>query len=161
VLFTISLLGNVTGWLSMADLVSKDLTNWTRSDPIVRVDLRVGVAYGSDTQRVIELLRQVAEENSRVLRDPEPLPLMIGFGESSLDFRLFCWTRDEHRFEVGSELHLAVDAALRDADIVIPFLQHDLHIKPEDFRDSQNSSDDQTSTSRTDIAHGRVRTIHH
>lgn len=144
-----------------SDLVSKEITNWTRSDPVIRVDIRVGVAYGSDVEQVIAVLRQVAYENSRVLETPEALPLMVGFGESSLDFQLLCWTRDEYRLEVVSELHLAVDAALRNAGIEIPFPQRDLHVKSDTapLVSSSTLPDGETLPTRSDGPHETVRKV--
>jgi small-conductance mechanosensitive channel len=145
-----------------SDLISKEVTNWTLSDPISRIELRVGVAYGSDPDQMIAVLRQVAAENSRVLLEPEPLALMVGFGDSSLDFRMLCWTSDEDRLEVVSELHLAVDAALRDAGIVIPFPQRDLHVKSgtAPLVSSSSFPDGEIIGNRSDGPHETVRKVH-
>jgi small-conductance mechanosensitive channel len=144
-----------------SDLTSKEVTNWTLSDPISRIEVRVGVAYGSDPDQVIAVLRQVATENSRVLREPEPLPLMVGFGDSSLDFRLLCWTRDEDRLEIVSEVHLSVNAALRDAGIEIPFPQRDLHVKSvtAPLVSSSSFPDGEIIGNRSDGPHETVRKV--
>ena len=144
-----------------SDLISKEVINWTRSDQIVRVSAAVGVAYGSDTGQVIAILHQVADENSRVLRNPEPLPLMVGFGESSLDFRLLCWTRDEYRLELVSQLHLAIDAALREAEIVIPFPQRDLHFDAGSLplEASTSFADGESNRTRGDRPHETARKV--
>jgi len=118
--------------LPNADLVSKEVINWTLSDQVRRVDIRVGVAYGSDPHRVLELLRQVAREQEGVLPEPEPLAVMVGFGDSSLDFRLLAWVGVESFLELSSRLTVAVHDALKAAGIEIPFPQRDLHLRSVD-----------------------------
>ncbi|MDX1801668.1 MAG: mechanosensitive ion channel, partial [Marinobacter sp.] len=68
--------------------VTQDLTNWTLSDPITRVIIRVGVAYGSDVNTVQSVLARVAESNPRVVDDPAPAVFCVGLGESSIDFEV-------------------------------------------------------------------------
>lgn len=118
------------------ELVSKDVINWTLSDQTRRVDVRAGVAYGTDPKKVLQVLRRVGDQHPLVLKEPEPWPLMVGFGDSSLDFRLLVWTRIEDSFQVGSDLHVAIFDALAEAGIEIPFPQRDLHLKdlPENLK---------------------------
>lgn len=111
------------------DLISKEVTNWTRSDDIRRVEVLVGVAYGTDPERVLEILQRVAGEHEDVLRYPQTDAQMIAFGDSSLDFRLRCWTLFDHWLAVLSDLNVAINRELAAADITIPFPQRDLHIK--------------------------------
>ncbi len=111
------------------DLISQQVTNWTLSDRHRRVEVRVGVAYGTDPERVLEILARVAAEHEEVLDSPEPRPLFEGFGDSSLDFRLLAWVRDFDRgLVVRSDLTVAVNRALAEAGITIPFPQRDLHL---------------------------------
>ena len=116
-----------------SELVSTQVTNWVLHDPFGRLTLNIGVAYGSDTERVRDILEQVASEHSEVLsKGPAPAPraLFMGFGDSALDFELRCWIRQiEKRFAVTSELNFAIDRAFRDANIEIPFPQRDLHLR--------------------------------
>jgi small-conductance mechanosensitive channel len=114
-----------------ANLISAEVTNWTLSDERRRMDLPVGVAYGTDPEAVIEILIGVAGEHPEVLSDPEPQGLFLGFGESSLDFQLRAWTRADF-VRVSSELLLAVNRALGDEGIEIPFPQRDLHLRSVD-----------------------------
>ena len=88
----------------------------------------MGVAYGTDPQLVVDLLVEVGENHPDVLDDPQPAVLFLGFGDSSLDFQLRAWTRDDF-FRVSSELLIAMNAALVDAGIEIPFPQRDLHLR--------------------------------
>jgi small-conductance mechanosensitive channel len=111
------------------DLLSGQVTNWTLSDVNRRLDIDIGVAYGTDPRRVIELLKGVAEGNDRVLKDPEPAVIFMGFGDSALNFQLRAWTDSETWFLLKSDLTVLVHDAIVEAGIVIPFPQRDLHIK--------------------------------
>jgi small-conductance mechanosensitive channel len=110
-----------------ADLVSGAVTNWTLSDPLRRIEIPIGVAYGTDPAQVIALLLDVARSNDRVLKDPPPQTLFKGFGDSSLDFVLRAWTDQDHEV-VASDLTLALNHRFVDAGIEIPFPQRDLHL---------------------------------
>lgn len=114
------------------ELISKELINWTLSDQYRRADIRVGVAYGTDPNIVVDLLHKVATNNERVNKDPQPLAFFIDFGESSLDFRLLAWIDQEYRLEVESELRVAIFHKLAEAGIEIPFPQRDLHLRSVD-----------------------------
>ena len=119
------------------EFVTGQLINWTLSDAILRVSIPVGVAYGSDTDRVIEVLSQVARESRRVLRDPPPQVLFLSFGDSSLSFELRVFVRNaEQLFPVRHDLHMSIDKAFREAGIEIAFPQRDLHLRsmPADWR---------------------------
>jgi small-conductance mechanosensitive channel len=111
------------------DLISREVTNWTGTDELRRAEVIVGVEYGTDPERVIEVLLRVAREQPKALADPEPQAQMIRFGESSLDFRLRCWTPIADSIDLSSELHVAINRELQAAGITIPFPQRDLHIK--------------------------------
>lgn len=111
-------------------LISERVTNWTLSDTHRRVDVSVGVAYGTDPERVLAILEEVAAAHPDVLTTPPPVTLFEGFGDSALDFRLRAWIRDFDRgLSVRSELSVALDAALREAGIEIPFPQRDVHLR--------------------------------
>jgi len=114
-------------------LVAEDVTNWTLSDKRRRIDIAVGVAYGTDTAKVVELLTKVASDHPDTLDDPAPRPLFLGFGESSLDFQLRCWTlKIDNRLSIMSDITLAVEKAIKEAGIEIPFPQRDLHVRSVD-----------------------------
>lgn len=113
-----------------ADLVASAITNWTLSDRLCRVEVAVGVAYGTDPERVLELLLEAARGVPRLLGTPAPLALFVAFGESSLDFVVRAWTNEglEGKLEVTSALALAVHRVLKDAGIAVPFPQRDLNV---------------------------------
>jgi len=113
-----------------ANLISDQVVNWTLSDRHRRIDVAVGVKYGTDPERVLALLLQVAAEDERVLSTPEPDALFLGFGDSSLDFTLRAWTGHFGQWkQVHSDLNVAVNRALAKAEIEIPFPQRDLHVR--------------------------------
>ncbi len=112
-----------------ADFISARVANWTLADPVRRVSVSVGVAYGTRPQRVIELLLGVAQGHPEVLPSPQPEALFRGFGESSLDFELRIWTDGRLLYRVQSDIAVAVYDALEQAGITIPFPQRDLHLR--------------------------------
>ena len=112
------------------DLIASQLINWTLSDAKRRIILPVGVAYGTDPEKVMEILDRVARENPEVLADPAPEILFRAFGNSSLDFELRAWTESERGWNpVRSDLAVAINRALAEAGITIPFPQRDLHLR--------------------------------
>ena len=113
-----------------ANLLSEMVINWTLSDRRRRMEILVGVAYGTDPRRVLELLRGVVEGEERLLKDPAPSVQFLEFGESSLDFRVRAWTDDFDNFwDLRSDLIVQLDRAILDAGIHIPFPQRDLHVR--------------------------------
>ncbi|RZV41714.1 MAG: mechanosensitive ion channel, partial [Acidimicrobiales bacterium] len=116
-------------------LVTERVTNWTLTNPVTRLKIDVGVAYGSDTELTHKTILETVKANKNVLSNPEPTVLFLGFGDSSLDFQIRVFLRDfAQRFMVSHELHMAIDQALREVDIEIPFPQRDLHIKNPDMK---------------------------
>jgi len=110
--------------------VTQDLTNWTLSDAITRVIVRVGVAYGSDVDKVQELLFRIATENDRVVNDPAPAVFCVGLGDSSVNFEIRVFVREiGDIMPLSHELHATITRSLREAGIEIPFPQRDIHIR--------------------------------
>lgn len=119
------------------EFVTNRLINWSLTDPTLRVDIKVGIAYGSDTERAIEVLRRLAKEDAQVLSTPEPQVFFLGFGESSLDFELRVFSPDvSHLLPIRHRLHMEIDKAFRAAGIEIAFPQRDMHVRtiPEAWR---------------------------
>lgn len=111
-------------------LVADRLTNWTLSNSSRRIEVNVGVGYGSDPERVLALLRAVAEQTEGLLPEPAPAALFVGFGASSLDFTLRAWTREEADWvSIRSQMGLSVLQALGAAGIGIPYPQQELHVR--------------------------------
>jgi potassium efflux system protein len=78
---------------------------------------------------VIELLVNEMKAHDNVLPEPEPFALFVGFGDSSLNFSARCWCRYMDSLATSSQLHVAFNRALAEADIEIPFPQRDLHLR--------------------------------
>ncbi|WP_162906862.1 DUF3772 domain-containing protein [Algihabitans albus] len=115
--------------LPNSELVTQPVTNWTHKNRVARTTVKVGVAYGSDTQLVHDLLLSCAQEHPDVLDTPAAYVLFRNFGDSALEFELRAYVRDtDYYLRVGSDLHFAVDRVFREHKISIPFPQRDLHI---------------------------------
>jgi potassium efflux system protein len=111
------------------EFITGKLINWSLSDPITRVVIPVGVAYGSDTQATEKLLLKIARENLIVLSQPEPSALFLGFGDNSLNFELRVFVGGlDNRLSVTHHLHLAIEREFRKAGINIAFPQRDIHL---------------------------------
>jgi len=111
-------------------LVSAQVINHSRPTTNLRIRIAVGVAYGTDTDRVKRVLLDVAKNEPNVLKDPPPEVRMEDFGESALSFALMCWiahAREDLR--IGSSLRFAIDGAFRREGIEIPFPQRDFRLR--------------------------------
>lgn len=116
-----------------SDLVTGQVTNWTLANRKVRVRVPVGVAYGSDVARVMEILKGCAEANPMVLSTPKPLAFFLAFGASSLDFELRVWIPDFlDKTQVLSDLNQDIENEFKLNNIEIPFPQTDLHLRSVD-----------------------------
>ena len=112
------------------DLVTERLLNWTLTDTVNRIELKVGIAYGSDTELASRLLREVAAEHPLILKEPEPLATFDAFGDSTLNFTLRCFLHGfEKRLPTISELNTAVNKKFAEAGIEIAFPQTDIHVR--------------------------------
>ena len=122
---------NITMIVPNADFISQTVTNWSYSDPKVRIRISIGVAYGTDPREVERLLLEVAEECSRTLKDPKPSVIFRAFGANSLDFELAAWTKEMTTRPTNyiSAMNFAIEKKLREHGVEIPFPQRDLHIR--------------------------------
>jgi small-conductance mechanosensitive channel len=111
-------------------LLEQNLSNWTYSNRKVRFAATVGVAYGSDPRRVIQLLDEVAGRHGLVEKDPKPLVLFTEFGDSSLTFELRFWVdvSQANAAQVSSDLRLMIAGSFAEHGIVIAFPQRDIHL---------------------------------
>jgi len=110
-------------------IITGQLINWSLSDPINRVKIDVGIAYGSDVRLAMKLLLETAQENSKVLKDPEPTVIFDSFGDNSLGLVLRGFTDDlESLIIIKSELRNAINDKLNEAGIVVSFPQRDVHL---------------------------------
>jgi potassium-dependent mechanosensitive channel len=117
------------------DLVSEKVTNWTLSNPVTRLAIPVGVAYGSDVQMVLQILVEAAPAHPAVVEEPAPVALFTGFGDSSLDFEVRVWVREiAARLPAKSAVLAEIDRRFREEGIEIPFPQRDLHLRSVDAK---------------------------
>jgi potassium-dependent mechanosensitive channel len=116
-----------------SEIISSQVTNWILSSQSGRASIPVGVAYGSDVEKVRDILLTIAEENTDVVKSglvPKPAVLFREFGDSSLNFELRVFLYNiEDRLKAISEINFAIDKAFREQGIEIPFPQRDLHVK--------------------------------
>jgi len=110
--------------------IESEVINWSYNGERTRFSIKIGVAYGSDTKIVSELLVQAALSSPKVVKEPVPYVLFKDFGDSSLDFELIFWTDQIFRVELlKSEIRYRIDELFRTNNINIPFPQRDVHIK--------------------------------
>lgn len=111
-------------------LLSSNLTNWTMFDHTRRIEVPVGVAYGSDPAAVIAILITAARNTPGVAMQPEPIVLMTGYGDSALNFVARVWTSDVSTWmAVRGDLLERMLASLQEAGISIPYRQVDLNVR--------------------------------
>ena len=111
-----------------ATLLSTSVTNLTHGNNWMRFKVAVGVAYGSDTQRVKEILLECAAANKKVLKKPEPYVLFQNFGSSSLDFELRGYSSNIWEgWILPSELRFEINRRFAEEGIEIPFAQMVIH----------------------------------
>ena len=118
-----------------SQLVQRKFINWSYNKEPVRIDVPVGVAYGSDLQKVSAALVQAARAVKEVLPDPPPRPHFKGFGDSALDFEIRVWINEPHKHpQIRSKLNFQIDSAFREHGIEIPFPQRDLRFRAGEIR---------------------------
>ena len=111
-----------------AQLITEQVTNWTLSDQLRRLDLPVGVNYGAEPKKVIELLEAVARAHPKVLQDPAPRGLFMSYGDSSINFELRAWTEQTNTVQVHSDLTVAIYDAIYAAGMSFPFPQREVRV---------------------------------
>ena len=122
---------NITMIVPNSKFIDSPVTNWTYGDPRVRFRIPIGVAYGSDIEKVRATLIAAGKENPHTLSDPAPSVFLEKFGESSIEFELVVWSSEmsyrPRRYR--SDLNFAIEKNLREAGIELAFPQRDIHIR--------------------------------
>ena len=110
--------------------ITSQLINWTLSDAITRVVIPVGIAYGSDVELAHKVMIDTVSASPLVLSEPEPSVVLVGFGDSSLNFSIRVFVSElSNRLPVTHDLHIQLEKALREHNIEIPFPQRDVHLR--------------------------------
>ncbi|MBP0000154.1 MAG: mechanosensitive ion channel [Cyanobacteria bacterium SID2] len=107
-----------------------EVINWSHDNPVSRLRLPVGVAYGSNLSTVKQALLAATRRHSQVLPTPPPKVLFVGLGDSSLDFELLVWCADpSQQYDLKSDLYFSIETELKIAGVEIPFPQRDLNLR--------------------------------
>jgi len=111
------------------EFVTGRLLNWTLSDPVARIVISVGIAYGSDVGKALKILLETAEKHERVIDEPAPLVTFDSFGDNALEITLRCYIGSmDFRLLTRSELNQTINQEFEAAGIVIAFPQRDIHL---------------------------------
>lgn len=137
---------NIDILVPSSEFISGQVINWTLEENVRRFRIPFGVAYGSDKIKVRDAVLKAASSVSYTLKDDthKPVVWMTGFGDSSLDFCLAVWVEPEavkRPSQVTSDYVWAIDDALREAGIEIPFPQRDLHLRTSNIELGKRMSD--------------------
>lgn len=109
-------------------LTGGSLINWTHHGEISRFDVRVGVSYSSDVEKVMTIIQKAAAGHPQVSKDREPFARLINFGDSSIDFEVLFWTEQVFRVDnIKSDIRIAINQAFREQGVEIPFPQRVVH----------------------------------
>lgn len=121
---------NIIMVIPNSKFVTDIVINWSHMEKKTRFHVDVGVAYGSDVEKVTRVLLQCAGDQQNISASPQPFVRFTDFGDSSLDFQLYFWSTETFSVEfIKSELRLKIDATFRQNGIHIPYPQRDIHIK--------------------------------
>jgi potassium efflux system protein len=124
------------------EFITGRLLNWSLSDQTTRIKVPVGVAYGSDVEKAMLLMDEVAAENTNVLKEPSPSILFEAFGDNTLNLVLRCFVgAQDVRMTTLTQLHQAINKRFNEAGITIAFPQRDVHLdtlKPLEVRISRD-----------------------
>ncbi len=112
-----------------SEIIGQQVTNWSFKDPRIRRTIAIGVAYGSDVKLVKETLVNIAYNDPRVSRRPNPDVIFSDFGDNALIFKLRFWVHVDYFLRVESDIRTEIDKEFRKLGIGIPFPQRDVYIK--------------------------------
>ncbi|HEX8183421.1 MAG TPA: mechanosensitive ion channel domain-containing protein, partial [Blastocatellia bacterium] len=124
-----------------SNLVRNRFINYSYSNQSVRLNIPVGVAYGSDLQKVSRALVEAAKCVKEVLPTPPPRPHFKGFGDSALDFEIRVWINEPHKHpQIRSKINYQIDRLFREYEIEIPFPTRDVNLRSSSIKFAQNGS---------------------
>ncbi|MGJ3254511.1 MAG: mechanosensitive ion channel domain-containing protein [Elainellaceae cyanobacterium] len=156
-------LDQVTILVPNSRFLENEVVNWSHGNPVSRLHIPVGVAYGSDVETVQRALLEAAKNHPEVLIKPPPEVWFQGFGDSSLDFDLLVWTGEpKKQFKVKSDLYYCIEASLRHYKIEIPFPQRDLHVRSPHLEQFISAMGDYTAIrSQLSLPNGSSSSMNH
>jgi potassium efflux system protein len=112
------------------DLLSGQLVNWSDNEASTRLDLDLGVAYGTNLRHVESVLNEILRKQDGIINKPAPAVLFQDFGESAIMVNILFWVAQyKDGARVRSELIVAIDDAFRQQGIIIPLPQRDVTLR--------------------------------
>ncbi len=139
------------------DILNAHLINWTMGGGKKRIEIIIGVAYGTDLPKTKQLLLDLLGENDRILKYPGPSVFFQEFNSSAINIQVFFWVRYlSEAFLVKSDVIAAIDQAFKQSDITIPFPQQDVHLHSfadqlkDDLNDTENAANNITKQGKVD-----------
>ncbi len=127
---TVRTLDNVNHLIPNKLIILNRITNYSKYDPKMRLQISIGVAYGSDMQKVRDVLLEVAKSHPKVMEEPAPEVRITEFGNSSVDFIVFVWIEDpSQRFRIKDEINWEINQKFKENKITIPFPQVDVWMR--------------------------------
>ncbi|MEH6582777.1 MAG: mechanosensitive ion channel domain-containing protein [Halioglobus sp.] len=130
------------------EFVTGRLLNWSLTDPVTRIHIQVGVAYGTDMDKALELVRQAAISHPLILDDPAPFVTFDEFGDSCLLISLRCYLEElDKRLSTASTMRLDINRRLRAGGVSVAYPQRDVHLDaraPLDIRLVNSAADEES-----------------
>lgn len=143
--------------LPNSELINSAVGNWTHRNKTGRVEIPIGVAYGSDVRRVHAMLLELAQSHPMVLKNPEPFVLFSGFGDSSLNFEMRVFLADiNNTGTVQNDLRFGIVELFQREGIEIPFPRRDVHVLATEERPSWPTDDDMAEAELIHATHAKA-----
>lgn len=151
---TVRTLENVEVVIPNETFLTSSVKNYTKSNSVVRFDIKVGVSYNSDPTEVRKILQDVITQHGRVLKNPVPQVYFVDFGASSLDFWIHFWIDDVmQRLVIATDIRMMIWKAFEKRGIEIPFPQQDLHLRSGFFPILDEEKQETKTVQETNQAH--------
>jgi len=143
--------------LPNSELINSAVGNWTHRNKLGRIEIPIGVAYGTDARKAHALLLDLARNHPLVLKNPEPFVLFSAFGDSSLNFEVRVFLADiSNGIIVQNDLRFAILEAFERENIEIPFPQRQLRISQEQKKENWPTDDDKAEAELVETVQRRV-----